>query len=140
MKKTTRKLISLWLFSVLLLSVALPAFAAPPEDEIAPQAACGHASYTVVGSAYAGYKQYYNSSFHADVYKVTKKCKLCYMTFYETELKNFEGHVERYSTSRCNGSVQSWYYHCTKCNHDTKIEQHPCPGAPHGGTCLWLPN
>ena len=139
MKKATRKLISILLLCVLLLSIALPALAAPYEDEIAPQVSCSHENYTTMGSRNLG-ETYYNTTSHADKIQVSKKCHLCYYTFYEYYYVNFEAHTNRYSSSKCNGTVQSWYYHCTVCNHSTVIEKHDCPGAPHGSTCLWLPN
>lgn len=140
MKKTTRKLISLLLFSVLLLSIALPAFAAPPEDEIAPQATCGHGSCTTPTESGTGVYVYNNRGTHCERIKVVKKCKLCYATLTSYKLGAAVAHDNKFSYATCDGNNQTWYYWCTKCNHDTVGVTHPCYGAPHGSVCQWLPS
>ena len=39
----------------------------------------------------------------------------------------------------CDGTDQTWHYHCKACYYNTSQKNVTCPGGPHSASCHYLP-
>lgn len=137
-----KKTISLILVVVLVMAMAIPAFAAMPET-IEPKA-CIHSTLNLVSKEFDEYR-YYNTDYcmscYDKVYECSNKnCDYTYKTIewiYGTETD----HVHVICDATCDGTNQTWYYHCRYCSGDKYIDPdpHPCPRPHSSGNCTSLP-
>lgn len=141
MKNLTQKTVSLLLVAVFILALALSAVAAvPDEGEVAPTAACSHV-YQWYSDEWTNGYSYLSPTQHCREYIKKGKCRLCGIS--TTQLypnkRYTTSHSDLLVTASCNGTTQTWNYHCDDCNHMTISTTRACPGAPHGVVCRWLP-
>ena len=127
MKKTLKRGLCLVLAMVLALAMGITALAA-----------CLHESHHSTFRQGSGYRYVSNSQCAAD-YEETWTCKNCGQKFIKGTVSLGSEHVGGavYSSS-CNGSMQTWWRNCSRCNHGFS-ELHRCPKAPHSGSCTALP-
>lgn len=100
-----KKLISLFLCTLMILSLFATAFAVPPE---------GNDGETLNGA----------STTQPDTEPTSTH-------------SGSDAHNWILYDSKCNGTMQTWYYRCHCGAHTT--EEYRCPGAVHGAACHWLP-
>lgn len=137
-----KKFLSLALVLVMVISMAIPAFAAT-EDEVAPCAAYCN-SHTVNNPIY--YKYDY-ATLGAGPGKNCRRttttyyeCGNCHEIFSQKTATDDISHVASAITSSCNGTYQTIRYNCKNCGgYYYTDDDVPCPGAVHTGNCRWLP-
>lgn len=139
MKTSVRRAVLLLLACALFLTVALPAFAATPGT--ADPQACIHSKVTMISSIYNAHR-YYNSSYCKGCFTITYQCDNCGASF--TNPVWVDGtetvHTETLYNATCNGTTQTWYYHCKYCSGNITTAQIACPRPhPNNGSCSWLP-
>ncbi len=155
-----KKLLSLALCAVMLMPLALTAFADEPlpddplfymhstggsEPGAEPQAYCTTHTWDYANpSITTGSRQTYPSDITCCAYPVvyTFRCRNCPATMKETRgYQNILTHnYNRGLTSSCNGTTQSLTYGCAYGCPATTIRTQRCPGAGHSSNyCRWLP-
>lgn len=148
-----KKLISLILCALTIMTLSLTAFATPapvdksgetmspagsnkPSAEV--QSTCAH-SWGYVRTVYNGYVWRSNSTCALEVcHKL--RCNICNIaTKDEFEYMDPASHSGSVYAASCSGTVQTWHCTCSRCGgHFTKTIT--CPGGPHTpGYCKVLP-
>lgn len=131
-----KKILSLVLAVVMIMAMAIPAFAAS-ENEVAPCAVCTGAH---TKGTYQGKDTYYQKYGEMCQFFVVKhyECSVCHKLFSETTITT-ENHNKIIKTATCNGTTQTWNQRCSKCGgYFTKYVT--CPEAGHTpGNCSRLP-
>lgn len=147
-----KKLLSLALCAVMLMALALVAFADEPHDSIPdyingtggskpgaePMDFCVHTYITVKASD--RYISEGPSGCSRRIAYVTSctKCGAFLDDASYTEKFPVTPHNNRVYQATCNGVTQIWYNRCSNCNY-TSTENKPCPAAPHKNGCNFLP-
>lgn len=129
-----KKILSLVLAVVMIMAMAIPAFAAS-NDDVAPCIACnGNHTYDEVLV-----QKFYRYDRDGCAYVIARhyKCRYC-TSAYTDEDETIGAHNYTLRTATCNGTTQTHYYKCTKCKHEI-TETMRCPNAVHSGSCSHLP-
>ncbi len=121
-----KKVLSFALALMLIMSLAVPAFAAEP------CASCSH-DYECVRSI--DVMEYYNTTYHKKVTVKTYVCSKCADSYQTrtTATVNY-AHSSTYVSASCDGSVQTHVKRCSQCNTTYSVTV-ACPKAPHTGSC-----
>lgn len=124
-----KKAISLILVVVLVMAMAIPAFAAMPET-IEPQACIHSDTLTPVGNPQQYKSRYRDATYCQDCYVIQYNCSACGATVTHTEWIDGTEKTHKYVVynATCDGTTQTWYYHCDYCSHAK-------PGSPTTVTC-----
>lgn len=131
-----KKTISLILVVLLVVTMAIPAFATMPET-IEPKA-CIHSSYSLVSATHNTVSV--SNTKHRDCYDKVYQCTNCSYSWSEREwMYGTEAdHSGSLYQATCNGTTQTWYYRCDTCN-GSYYTNTPCPKPHDDGYCNWLP-
>lgn len=130
-----KKILSFILVLVMIMAMAIPAFAAT-NDEVAPCALCnGNHTYEVVEVTKS-----HSYSRNGCVTTTTTYYKCAYCTdHYETVNNTTSSHDYKLYSATCNGTTQTHNYKCSACKHILS-EYEACPRPGHTvGNCSWLP-
>ncbi len=137
-----RKMVSLILVMVMLLTLAVPGVAAtifPAGQVLDPCRNCDHNFNVYSNGPQPGKGIYVNNDgcrkYIATGYCCTR-CGYCYNT-YEYAQQPTAHSGSAYSAS-CNGTTQTIVRNCVYCGRDYTTTQR-CPMATHSGECQWLP-
>ena len=131
-----KKILSLVLAMIMIMAMAIPAFAASG-DEVAPCATCnGNHTYVevLVDETYA------NSTSGCRKTVVRHyKCRYCSSAYTADPVTYTVPHEYVLISATCNTQTQTHKYKCSNCK-DVEYEYPACPGAGHvSGNCSWLP-
>ena len=119
MKKNLRKLLSLALALMMLLSILpMAVFAAEKEDEVEPANMCNHSYDVTVTYSYT----YVNASKHNKTTHYEYVCLLCGYKKPSTDVVVSEPHTYRYiligiTTNDDTGTIYTYEVRCTSCGH-----------------------
>lgn len=143
-----KKLISLFLCALMVMSLSATAFAMPinGDDDATLNGTGGTTqpgaepqshthSWEWVSTSNGGYQSQGNGC--AQVIYRKWKCP-CGATYESTETGKTEPHSGPVYAASCNGSTQTWQRTCSKCG-DHYTTTTPCPGKDHKNGCQWLP-
>lgn len=134
-----KKILALVLAVVMIMAMAIPAFAAT-EDEVAPCAApcANHTPGTLLNKS-TSYKHL--KSGDGDNCRMTTvrtyECAVCH-TIYQNTVTDDISHVKMAVSATCNGTLQKVKYNCYNCKGYYKYGDVRCPNAGHTGNCNWL--
>lgn len=131
-----KKIVSMVLAVVMLMVMAIPAFAATG-DEVVPYASCnGNHTYDVVVTQVT-----YANALDGCEKTVVKnyKCRYCTSAYTAKPITTIVSHVYKVISASCNTVTQTHNYKCSNCK-DLETVYKACPGAGHNaGNCSWLP-
>ena len=131
-----KKILSLVLAVVMIMAMAIPAFAAT-ENEVAPCATCnGNHTYDE-----ASVDVTYANSIRGCIKTVVRhyKCRYCSSAYTAAPETYTLNHKYVLKSATCDTKTQTHNYRCSNCK-DWESEYHACPGAGHtSGHCSWLP-
>ncbi len=134
-----KKILSLVLAMVMIMAMAIPAFAAI-EDEVAPCAAgcVNHTPGTLLNTSVSHYSIGANNNNKNCATKTVKyyECSVCHLKFSETTTK-YAYHIGGEISATCNGYNQTVQCRCTICA-GSYTKTVTCPKAGHTGNCSWL--
>lgn len=120
-----KKIISLFLVIVLVLSSSFAAFA---HD-------CDHSTIKITK---VFVKTICNETRCDDIWNCVEKCVLCQRTLGQYQDTDYLAHDYVLYKATCNGTMQTWYYRCSRGGY-VKTENEPCRNGPHSGNCVALP-
>lgn len=134
-----KKILSLVLAVVMIMAMAIPAFAAI-EDEVAPCAAgcVNHTPGTLLNTSVSHYSNGANNNTKNCVTKTIYyyECSVCHLKYSVTDTEK-DYHTGGEISATCNGYKQTVQARCTVCKSSyTKTVN--CPNAGHTGNCQWL--
>lgn len=137
-----KKILSLVLAVVMIMAMAIPAFAAA-EDEVDPCALIC-TSHTVNNPIYIDYEYSCGSATPGEnCYRETityYECGNCHEVFSQVTSTDYVNHVGIPLSASCNGTYQTVRYQCKNCDCYYTDNSVRCPGAGHTpGNCNWLP-
>lgn len=141
MKKLSKKLVTLLLALMVLLSLGVPAFANAPIEVEPLNGPCAHTWVKQTSDIrYRSLDDEYCQPYQ-QVYQICSKCNAVNPDYdiHDEWLAYKQKHKKSsliYAT--CNGTTQSWYYQCVRCGYAI-YEKYDCPKAGHTGPCNWLP-
>lgn len=130
-----KRILSLVLAVVMIMALAIPAFAAT-DDEVAPCISCnGNHTYDE-----AVVQTTYRYSRNACIKIVTRhyKCRYCTSAYTATPEETEIAHNYKLKSASCDGTTQTHVYRCSQCKHEMS-EYMRCPDAVHTGSCKRLP-
>ena len=135
-----KKILSLVLAVVMIMAMAIPAFAAQPEV-VEPQA-CNHdnmPSWWGPATTSTIWEVFSDSTCKKTVI-VTKVCTRCGETDRDTTV-TYPYHGTAVNKATCDGTTQTLIYTCPKCGAYRYTDWQDCPGAgrSHQNGCQWLP-
>lgn len=131
-----KKILSLVLAVVMIMAMAIPAFAAS-EDEVAPCATCnGNHTYDEAVTQ----TSYKNTLYGCQKTVIRSyKCRYCTSAYTAAPEITTENHEYEIISATCNTVTQTHNYKCANCK-DLESVTENCPGAGHtSGNCNWLP-
>ncbi len=129
-----KKTISLIVALVLIIALAVPAFAA--QSEVEGTHACSHTWGPATTSTMWAV---HNSSQCKKTVVVTRVCTKC-AEIDRTQTVTYPYHDASVSRATCDGTTQTWTYSCPNCGAYRYTDWVTCPGVPrHPGGCMWLP-
>lgn len=132
-----KKILSLVLAVVMIMAMAIPAFAATA-DEVAPCAVCTtHTPGTYQGRS--SDSEYGSNTICYTVVSDIYECATCHKLYTVLVSKTSGKHSGYVLSASCNGTTQTWVNYCTKC--ESNFTTYPdCPKPGHtSGNCNWLP-
>lgn len=132
-----KKILSLVLAVVMIMAMAIPAFAATA-DEVAPYAVCtgAHTPGTFQSSSF----DYVADGSDCNRVRISiYECSVCHRLYDDTKVIATYTHDPKMTDSSCNGTTQTVKWNCSRCGVFIKYTHPNCPNAGHTGNCLWLP-
>lgn len=135
-----KKVLSLVLAVVMIMAMAIPAFAAS-EDAVQPCAAgcVNHTPGTRLNTSYS-YAHLGSGTGkkcqQTPIY--TYECSVCHLKYTVPGTPVNVYHVEMAVSATCNGTTQTVKYDCYNCKGFYKYGSVRCPNAGHTGNCNWL--